>query len=119
MLLTPICFFVALYASFVYGIFFAILAPSPIDFEEERDWNLLVGALPFLALLVGILLGGAANLLNQSHYNRRFIAAGNVAVPEACLLSMMFGSSSLPVVSSASLGHLVAIYPGKRLVLVP
>ena len=92
MLLTPICFFVALYASFVYGILYANLAAFPIEFEEERGWNLLVGALPFLALLVGILLGGAANVLNQSYYNRRFIAAGNKAVPEARLPPMMFGS---------------------------
>ena len=92
MLLTPICFFVALYASFVYGILYANLAAFPIEFEEERGWNLLVGALPFLALLVGILLGGAANVLNQSYYNRRYIAAGNKAVPEARLPPMMFGS---------------------------
>lgn len=45
MLLTPICFFVALYASFVYGILYANLAAFPIAFEEERHWNLLVGAL--------------------------------------------------------------------------
>ena len=92
MLLTPICFFMALYASFVYGILYANLAAFPIEFEEERGWNLLVGALPFLALFFGILLGGAANVLNQSYYNRRFVAAGNKAVPEARLPPMMFGS---------------------------
>ena len=45
MLLSPICFFVALYASFVYGILYANLAAFPIEFQEERGWNLVVGAL--------------------------------------------------------------------------
>lgn len=92
MLMTPICFFVALYASFVYGILYANLAAFPIEFQEERGWNLVVGALPFLALLIGIILGGAANIFNQSYYNRRFIANGSKAIPEARLPPMMVGS---------------------------
>lgn len=36
MLLTLICFSVALYASFVYGILYANLAAFPTEFEEER-----------------------------------------------------------------------------------
>ena len=89
MLLTPICFCVALYASFVYGILYANLAAFPIEFQEERGWNLLVGALPFLALLIGILLAGAANVLNQSYYNKCFKANGNKPVPEARLPPMV------------------------------
>lgn len=91
MLATPICFYVALYASFVYGIIYGNLATFPIEFQEERGWNLLVGALPFLALLLGIVLGGAANLLSQRFYNRQFLANGNKAVPEARLPPMMIG----------------------------
>ena len=92
MLLTPICFSVAIYASFVYGILYANLAAFPLEFVEERGWNLLVGALPFLALLVGLIIGGAANVFNQAYYNRVFIANGNKPVPEARLPPMMVGS---------------------------
>ena len=92
MLLTPICFCVAIYASFVYGILYANLAAFPLEFQQERGWNLLVGALPFLALLGGILLGGATNVFNQSYYNRCFVANGNKPVPEARLPPMMVGS---------------------------
>lgn len=92
MLMTPICFFVALYASFVYDILYANLAAFPIKFQEESGWNLPFGALPFLALLIGILIGGAANVLNQSYYNRRFNANGNKAVIEARVPPMMVGS---------------------------
>ncbi|OJJ49675.1 hypothetical protein ASPZODRAFT_2115362 [Penicilliopsis zonata CBS 506.65] len=92
LLTTPICFCVALYASFVYGILYLSLAAFPIEFEEIRGWNLVVGALPFLAYLVGILFGAAANLLNQRFYVKRFKANNNRAVPEARLPPMMFGS---------------------------
>lgn len=92
MLATPICFFVSLYASFVYGVLYANLASFPLEFQEERGWNQVVGALPFLALFIGILLGGAANVLNQRFYNRKFLANANKAVPEARLPPMMFGS---------------------------
>src|ERR1700712_2414495 len=56
LLLTPICFLVAIYASFVYAILYANLAAFPIVFQQQRGWNPLVGSLPFLALLIGILL---------------------------------------------------------------
>ncbi|KAF2101194.1 putative MFS multidrug transporter [Rhizodiscina lignyota] len=92
MLFTPICFLVALYASFVYGILYANLASFPIEFQEERGWNPVVGALPFLALLLGILGGAVANLFNQQYYMKRFVANNNRAVPEARLPPMMGGS---------------------------
>ncbi|KAL8867338.1 MAG: hypothetical protein Q9174_005727, partial [Haloplaca sp. 1 TL-2023] len=92
MLATPICFFVALYASFVYGILYANLASFPIAFQEERGWNQVVGALPFLALLLGIIVGGVLNILNTKFYNKRFRANGCRAVPEARLPPMMIGS---------------------------
>lgn len=111
LLFTPICFLVALYASFVYGILYATLSAFPIEFEETRGWNQVVGALPFLALLLGIVIGACANVLNQKFYFKRFKAAGNHPVPEgknpatclqhAALLTltarlppMMFGSIS-------------------------
>jgi hypothetical protein len=92
MLFTPICFLVALYASFVYGILYANLAAFPIVFEEERGWNPLVGALPFLAVLVGILIGAGVNLSNQKYYSKRFQQNNSRPVPEARLPPMMFGS---------------------------
>ncbi|MCJ1409724.1 hypothetical protein MMC19_003807 [Ptychographa xylographoides] len=92
MLMTPICFLIAIYASFVYGILYANLAAFPIEFEEERGWNVFVGALPFLGLLIGIILGGLANILNSKFYAKRFHANGDKAVPEARLPPMMVGS---------------------------
>lgn len=92
LLFTPICFAVALYASFVYGILYSCLGSIPFVFEELRGWNKLVGSLPFLAMLLGVVLGGAANLLNQKFYVKRLIANHYRPVPEARLPPMMFGS---------------------------
>ncbi|KAJ6151121.1 major facilitator superfamily domain-containing protein [Penicillium chermesinum] len=92
LLATPICFLVALYASFVYGILYLSLAAFPIVFQQVRGWNQLVGALPFLAYLVGILFGAALNLFNQRFYVKRYRANNNRPVPEARLPPMMVGS---------------------------
>lgn len=92
LLATPICFLVALYASFVYGILYLCLAAFPIVFQEVRGWNQVVGALPFLGILVGVLFGAAINLTNQKFYIARFKANNNFPVPEARLPPMMLGS---------------------------
>ncbi|KAK4541817.1 hypothetical protein LTR36_007349 [Oleoguttula mirabilis] len=92
LLMTPICLLVALYASFVYGILYASLAAFPIEFEEVRGWSRLVGSLPFLAMLFGIVLGAGANLFNQKFYLKRWKANHCRPVPEARLPPMMFGS---------------------------
>ncbi|PSS23314.1 hypothetical protein M430DRAFT_136118 [Amorphotheca resinae ATCC 22711] len=92
LLATPICFSVALYASFCYGILYLCLAAIPIQFAEERHWGPVTSELPFLALLLGIFGGGAANVLNNKFYIQKFEKNGNKAVPEARLPPMMIGS---------------------------
>lgn len=82
MLLTPICFLIALYAS---------LAAISIAFKK-RDWDQLVRTLPFLAVLTGTIIGIATNILNQKFYTRQYIANNKVAVPEARLPPMIVGS---------------------------
>jgi hypothetical protein len=39
------------------------LAAIPIQFAEERKWGPVTSELPFLALLLGTIVGGAANIL--------------------------------------------------------
>jgi len=89
---TPICFLVALYASFCYGILYMQLGAIPIIFGEIRGWQLLPAELPFLSILVGAILGCGANVYNQTIYNKAYHAAGDRAVPEKRLPPMMFGS---------------------------
>jgi len=94
MLFTPICGLIALYASFIYGVFYSSLASFPIIFQHDRGWDPLTGALPFLALLIGIILGSALNIINQVYFYNRLWAArtDEEPIPEARLPPMMLGS---------------------------
>lgn len=91
-LFTPICSLVCIYACFVYGILFSTLGAFPYVYQEKRKMNKVLGALPFLGIFGGILLGAIALLANQSYYFGKFKANGNRAVPEARLPPMMLGS---------------------------
>ncbi|KAH7309727.1 major facilitator superfamily domain-containing protein [Stachybotrys elegans] len=89
---TPICFLIALYASFCYGILYMQLGGIPIIFGEIRGWNPFVATLPFLCILIGAMTGCGLNVYNQFIYNKYYHAAGNRAVPEKRLPPMMLGS---------------------------
>jgi DHA1 family multidrug resistance protein-like MFS transporter len=89
---TPICFLVALYASFCYGILYMQLGGIPIIFAEHRHWPAVSSTLPFLAILLGAAIGCGINAYNQLLYNKVYHAAGNRAVPESRLPPMMLGS---------------------------
>ncbi|TGO83470.1 hypothetical protein BPOR_0642g00050 [Botrytis porri] len=89
---TPICFLMVLYASFVYGILYLCLAAIPVQFALARGYGPVTSELPFLALLLGTIFGGAANILNKKFYTRKFEANNNQPVPEARLPPMMIGS---------------------------
>jgi MFS family permease len=92
MLCTPICFLVALYASFCYGILYMQLGSIPIIFGEVRGWDDVKATLPFLCIFIGAILGCGLNVYNQLLYNQVYRAAGRRAVPERRLPPMMIGS---------------------------
>lgn len=95
---TPICFCMALYASFVYGILYQYVpstldtlchhhtshssfAAFPIEFQETRGWNPLVGSIPFAGTLLGCALGSRRPPQHPQlpFYNRKYI--GNNSRP--------------------------------------
>ncbi|KAL3703550.1 hypothetical protein TMatcc_010739 [Talaromyces marneffei ATCC 18224] len=92
MLIDPICFLINLYASFVYAIIYLTIAIFPIEFEEVRGWNSVVGSLPFLGILIGLFFAAIVLMWSQTFYVKRLIANNNKPVPEARLVSMMIGS---------------------------
>lgn len=110
--LTPICFCMGMYAAFVYGILYLYVDPPlpcqkrllnakfilnrcfaafPIEFEQERGWNQLVGSLPFIATLIGCIIGAGINVYNTKFYVQKLEANKNRPVPEARLPPMMLG----------------------------
>lgn len=92
MLITePMVTCIAFYASFVYGVMYAMLAFMPIVFQEERGYGTVVSTLPFLGLFVGVLCAVGINLANQSYYAKAMAKNKGRAVPEARLPPMLVG----------------------------
>lgn len=55
----PILVFITLYLSLVYGILYLFFESFPIAFQQQRGWNLGVGALPFISIIVGVSIGAS------------------------------------------------------------
>ena len=75
----------------MYAILYLTLEVFPIVFEENRGFSPVVGSLPFLGLLVGVLAAVVINLANQPRYARIADAAHGKPVPEARLAPMALG----------------------------
>jgi hypothetical protein len=87
----PMVTCIALYASFVYGLLFLMLEVFPIVFREQRQYGLVVSALPFLGLFVGVVFAILINIANQPLYIRAMERNKGRAVPEARLPPMIIG----------------------------
>lgn len=53
----PVVFLLSAYLAIEYGILYLLFAAFPVVYRDQRGWNAGVATLPFLAVLVGMLLG--------------------------------------------------------------
>lgn len=93
----PILLLLTLYISFVYGFLYLLFSAYPYSFVLERGYSEAIGALPFIAIFVGI-LGAAAYI---SHYTLTTIKTsfekhGSI-IPEERLLPSIWGSILLVI----------------------
>ena len=96
--LEPILLLITLYIAFIYGMIYLFFEAYPIAFQEERHWNLGVGALPFLGLTIGVIIGVAIiTYFSQTRYKEKMIANGGKPVPEERLVPMIIGAALLPI----------------------
>jgi multidrug resistance protein len=96
MFLEPILILVTIYMSVIYGIIYLFFSVYPIAFQEYRGWNSGVGALPFLALIVGVACGaGLIAYTSKTKFKQALEKEGHV-VPEARLPPMMVGGFIFP-----------------------
>lgn len=94
----PILFVITLYMSVVYGILYLFFEAYPVSFQQQRGWNEGVGALPFLAIFVGVCLGNITlSTTTALRTKRKYIENGNRMVPEERLIPMMVGAVVLPI----------------------
>ena len=95
--LEPILVLITMYMALVYGIIYLFFEAYPIAFSEIRGWSEGVGALPFLAITVGVILGGCVvAYTSKTRYARKLKQTGRV-VPEERLIPMIIGGAVFPV----------------------
>jgi len=96
MLVTPIVFIIALFASYVYGIFYLMITTMPDAFELTRGWTGTIATLPNIALFGGVLCGCSLQILATKRYAKLFAANNNVALPEERFSLMIFTAWMMP-----------------------
>ncbi|KAK4623692.1 Citrinin biosynthesis cluster MFS transporter mrr1 [Fulvia fulva] len=93
----PILVLITIYMSLIYGIIYGFFEAFPVSFQDERGWNLGVGALPFLSVLVGVIIACLIiSFITKRRIARVMEEVGHV-VPEERLIPMMIGGVVLPV----------------------
>ncbi|KAF6220922.1 hypothetical protein HO133_002602 [Letharia lupina] len=92
----PILALITLHMGFVFAFLYLCFEAYPIAFEQHRGWNIGVGALPFLAVTAGVLVGVAIIIFHtKTRMQRRLQIHGEV--PEERLIPMMLGSLFLAI----------------------
>ncbi|PBP21624.1 MFS general substrate transporter [Diplocarpon rosae] len=93
----PILLLMTMYMALIYGILYLFFEAYPISFQEERRWNQGVGALPFIGILIGVLLGAITiTVVTKTRFARKLQKHGRV-IPEERLPPMILGSIILPI----------------------
>jgi len=93
----PILLLVSIYLGLVYGILYLFFEAFPVSFQEERGWNEGVGALPFISIMIGIILGSfAIAIVTKTRFARKLKKHGRV-IPEERLPPMIAGAFILPI----------------------
>lgn len=87
----PIVFLLTLYMSFIYGLAYALLQAYPVVFGEVYGMPAGVNGLPFIALIIGLILGTLFVLSLQKSYIEKLKDNNNVPVPEWRLLPCIVG----------------------------
>ncbi|PYI14593.1 MFS multidrug transporter [Aspergillus violaceofuscus CBS 115571] len=94
--LEPILLLITLYMGFIYGFLYLCFEAYPIAFQEMRGWNEGVGALPFVAVTCGVLVGcGIIITFTKTRFQAVLRREGHI-VPEERLIPMMIGGVLLP-----------------------
>jgi MFS transporter, DHA1 family, multidrug resistance protein len=79
------------------SILYLLFEAYPISFGEERGWNLGVASLPFLAFVVGIMMGtGLIAYSTRTNFTRAYKKHGK-PIPEERLPPMIIGAIALPI----------------------
>ncbi|MCJ1291774.1 Citrinin biosynthesis cluster MFS transporter mrr1 [Xylographa carneopallida] len=92
----PILILITIYLATIYGMLYLFFESYPICFQQQRGWNPGVGALPFLGITVGVILGVIViTVVTKTRFARKLKKHGKV-IPEERLPPMILGGAILP-----------------------
>ncbi|KAI9734518.1 MAG: Citrinin biosynthesis cluster MFS transporter mrr1 [Cirrosporium novae-zelandiae] len=95
--LEPILVLITMYMSLIYGILYLFFEAYPISFQESRGWSPGVGALPFLAITIGVLIGASIiTYVTKTRFASKMKKHGHI-IPEERLPPMILGGVLLPI----------------------
>ncbi|RFU26249.1 hypothetical protein B7463_g10086, partial [Scytalidium lignicola] len=92
----PILLLVTIYLATVYGILYLFFEAFPVAFGEVRGWKPTISSLPFIALSLGIVLGGMGATWTAKVHFRAKVESGTMT-PEDRLPAMIVGGLLMPV----------------------
>ena len=78
----PVILFVTIYMSMIYGLVYAFVESVPYVFETVHGANAGVAALPFLALIIGVIIACIFIVMQYSRDKKKVAANNGVALPE-------------------------------------
>ena len=94
----PILVLVTIYMALIYGILYLFFEAYPIAFQQVRGWSPGLASLPFLAIIIGVVLGGSIIIyLTRTRFKRKLEESGGKAVPEERLPAMILGGIFFPI----------------------
>ncbi|KAF1984814.1 MFS general substrate transporter [Aulographum hederae CBS 113979] len=95
-LVDPISFLVAIFYSVVYTLLYMLFDIYPIVFQQQRRWNVGIGELPLIGVVIGACIGGLILYL-LSIKLRNKIESGHHVTPEDRLPAAMVGGVLFPI----------------------
>ena len=93
----PILVLITIYIALIYGIIYGFFEVFPVAFQEERGWNLGVGSLPFLSVLIGVIMGTIMIAVITKTRFKRKLEETQTVIPEERLIPMIIGGALLPI----------------------
>lgn len=96
MLTIPIVFTMALFASYVYGLFYLMITNISTAFELTKQWEGTKTEVPNVSLFLGIFLGCIGNMLWALKYAKVVCTNDGKAIPEQRLPIMMMLGWMMP-----------------------
>lgn len=93
----PILLLITIYISFIYGILYLFFETFPYSYIGQRHWSLGAAGLPFIAVMVGVVIGGVVNLAFTKLRFAKIMQQTGRLPPEERLLPMATGAVALPI----------------------